>query len=61
MNTERNKSEGISGAFYGLGFVGAIVYFISTASSFGSGAIGVLKALVWPGILVYEVLKYMNA
>lgn len=50
---------GPSGAVYGLGFIGAAVYYISTAASFWAGVLGFLKALVWPAFLVYELLKYL--
>lgn len=46
---------------YGLGFIGALVYYISTAGSFGIGVIGFFKALVWPAILAYELLHYVGA
>lgn len=49
------------GAIYGLGVVGAAIYFISYASSFGSGILGFLKALVWPAVLVYELLRMTGA
>jgi len=42
------------GAIYGLGFIGAAVYFISHACGFWMGVLGFLKALVWPAFLVYE-------
>ena len=48
-----------SGAIYGLGFIGALVYYISTATGFWIGVWGVLKALVWPAFLVYELLKFL--
>ncbi len=51
-----NNASG--GAVYGLGFIGAAVYFISTAPGFWMGVLGVLKALVWPALLVYEALKH---
>jgi hypothetical protein len=51
---------GCGGAVYGLGFIGALVYYISTASGFWMGALGVLKALVWPAFLVFDVLKYLG-
>ena len=35
-------------AVYGLGFVGAAVYFIQHAPTFWIGMFGVLKAVVWP-------------
>ena len=47
------------GAIYGLGFIGAAVYYISTATSFWMGVLGFLKAIVWPAFLVYEVLKFL--
>jgi hypothetical protein len=40
-------------AVYGLGFIGAAVYFISNAATFWLGVLGFLKALVWPAFLVY--------
>ena len=45
---------------YFLGFIGAVVYYISTASGFWMGVLGVLKALVWPAFLVFEVLKFVG-
>jgi len=49
-----------NGAVYGLGMIGALVYYITTASSFWMGALGVLKAILWPGFLVYEALKSLG-
>ena len=49
------------GCAYGLGFVGAVVYYISTASGFWMGVLGLLKAIVWPAFLVFEVLKLVGA
>ncbi|MDD4490518.1 MAG: hypothetical protein PHD30_08485 [Paludibacter sp.] len=50
-----------SGAVYGLGLIGAAVYFISQATSFWIGVLGFLKAIVWPAFLVYEALKALGA
>ncbi len=44
------------GAVYGLGMIGAAVYFIQHAASFGDGVLGVLKAIVWPAFLIYQAL-----
>lgn len=46
------------GAVYGLGMIGAAIYFISKATTFWLGVLGFLKALVWPAMLVYHALKY---
>ncbi len=48
------------GGVYGLGFIGAAIYYISNAASFWVGVIGVLKAVVWPAFLVYQALKYFG-
>lgn len=53
-------SDGTQGAVYGLGLIGAAVYYISLATSFWMGVLGFLKALVWPALLVYELLKYIH-
>jgi hypothetical protein len=47
-----------SGAVYGLGFIGAAVYFISHAVGFWMGVLGFLKAMVWPAFLVYQAFKF---
>jgi hypothetical protein len=51
---------GSGGAIYGLGFIGAAIYYISHATSFWGGVLGFLKALIWPAMLVYELLKYLK-
>ncbi|MBP8904234.1 MAG: hypothetical protein KBG43_06425 [Paludibacteraceae bacterium] len=56
-----NSSQASGGAVYGLGLIGAAIYFISQAATFGAGVVGFLKALVWPAFLVYEALKALGA
>ena len=51
---------GPAGAVYGLGTIGAAIYYLSTASGFWNGAFGLLKALVWPAFLVFEAMKFLN-
>jgi hypothetical protein len=38
--------HGSCGAIYGLGFIGAAIYYISQATSFWMGVLGFLKAIV---------------
>ena len=47
-----------SNAIYGLGLVGALVYYISHATGFWVGLFGVFKAIVWPAFFVFEALKH---
>lgn len=56
-----NQATATGGAVYGLGLIGAAVYYISVATSFWAGVLGFLKALVWPAFLVYEALKALAA
>ena len=50
------KGSGI----YFFGFIGAAIYYISTATSFWNGVLGFFKALVWPAFVVYEALKFLG-
>ena len=49
------------GAVYGLGFIGAAIYYISVATGFWMGVLGFLKAIVWPVFLVMEALRALGA
>ncbi len=46
---------------YMLGIIGAAVYYISAATGFWTGAVGLLKSLVWPAFLVSGLLKSLGA
>lgn len=48
------------GAVYGLGLVGALVYYFQHATSFWIGVLGFLKALVWPAMLAYKLLEFLS-
>lgn len=52
--------KGGAEAVYGLGFVGALVYFIEHATNFGQGLLGFLKALVWPALIVNKLLELLE-
>jgi hypothetical protein len=57
----RGCNSGCGGAIYGLGFLGALIYYVSTATGFWMGFLGILKALVWPAFLIFELLKFLGA
>jgi hypothetical protein len=46
-------------AFYGLGMIGAAIFYLSQATTFGLGVLAVLKAIVWPVFFVYEALHFL--
>lgn len=61
MKERMKESSPSSGAVYGLGFIGAAIYFISTATGFWMGVLGFLKAIVWPVFMVLEAFKSLGA
>jgi len=61
MSDSRGNAAGAGGgAVYGLGFIGALVYYIQSATSFWDGVWGVLQAIVWPAFFVYGVLDSLK-
>jgi hypothetical protein len=59
--TWSDRRGGGGNAVYGLGLIGALVYYIQQADGFWMGVLGVLKAIVWPAFLIYEALKNLGA
>jgi len=59
MSSKSRKVGTSSDAVYGLGFIGAAIYFITAASSFWMGVLGFFKAIVWPAFLIYEAFKQL--
>lgn len=50
----------MGGAVYGLGFIGAVVYFLQHSVSFGDGFVGILKAIIWPALVVFKLLEFLK-
>ncbi|TMK48073.1 MAG: hypothetical protein E6G66_10565 [Actinobacteria bacterium] len=54
------KSGGATGIWF-LGFIGALVYYLHYHSgTFWLVVVAVIKALIWPAILVYYLLHFMR-
>ena len=60
MKQKIQKSAHAPSCVYGLGFIGAAIYFISVATGFWVGVLAFLKAIVWPVFIVYEVFKHLG-
>lgn len=60
-NGNRSWKGGSGGAVYGLGFLGALVYYVTTATSITAIIIGIVKAILWPAFLTYGLLKLIGA
>lgn len=50
------KKGANAGQVYGLGLIGALIYYIQAADTFWLGLLGILKAMVWPAFLVHKLL-----
>jgi hypothetical protein len=56
-----NKRVGGGGeAVYGLGFIGALVYYMQHVATFWDVIVGFVKSLVWPALLIYKVLELLK-
>lgn len=54
VNKYKYKTAG--GGAYFLGFIGALVYYLQTASGFWNVVLAILKSIVWPAFAVYHLL-----
>lgn len=54
------RGGGSGDSVYGIGVIGAWIYFFRGVTTFKEGAIAFGKGLAWPAFLVYEALKYFN-
>jgi len=59
-NAVKHYNSGASGAVYGLGMIGAAIFFIGQAATFWAGVLGFLKAVVWPVFLVLKAFQALN-
>ncbi|MCX6753674.1 MAG: hypothetical protein NTV03_01295 [Candidatus Nomurabacteria bacterium] len=57
---DKNISHGAANCIYGLGFIGSLFYFLPHALGFWAVILGILKALVWPAFLVFNLLKFLQ-
>ena len=55
------KDHGPSGFAAFVAFVGAFAYFARDAHNFSGYVNAFIDAIVWPGIVVYHVLRVLGA
>ncbi len=60
MNKSNIQCSSSNGAVYGLGMIGALVYYISTASNIPDGLFGIIKAVLWPAFVIYKVMESLS-
>jgi hypothetical protein len=55
-----NNVKGGGEAVYGLGLIGAFVYFMTHAHSFWEVIFGIFQSILWPAFLVYQLLAFLK-
>lgn len=60
QKTECKQQSSSFDAVYGLGLIGAWIFYIGRANSFGEGVKGFFKGLVWPVFVVHKLLVFLN-
>jgi len=49
-----------SDSIYGLGVIGALVYYLQNATTFGLVVVGIIKSIAWPAVLLYRVFTILK-
>lgn len=57
---KKPTAQGGGEAVYGLGLIGALVYYLQQSNGFWMGILAILKALVWPSFVVYDLLRLLH-
>ena len=60
IKIDRKKDSALGFNLF-LSFVGAAVYFVNQVDGFWNIVVALLKALVWPAILIYNLLQFFTA
>lgn len=61
MKNKCTPSRSGGNTVYGMGMIGALVYYIQQADGFWLVVLGILKALTWPIFVVHDLLKLLNS
>lgn len=56
----QNGGPAGGGAVYGIGMIGALVYFFGSAQSGRDYVLALPRATLWPALLVYKLLKHYD-
>ncbi len=58
--SNNNAGAAGGGAIYGLGILGAWVFFWQQADTFWEYLFAILQGVVWPAFMVYDVFSALN-
>lgn len=54
------KDNHSSEAVYGLGLIGAFIFYVQQGSGFLNVLVSILKAIVWPAFMAYDLLSFLH-
>lgn len=57
---KRVQNNSAPGVIYGLGVLGAAVYYLQHASTLWLGILGILKAIIWPAFIVFRLHEFLK-
>ena len=60
MSDNEHVKNNSTGSVYFMAAVGAVVYFVRHAMTFGAGVLGVIKGVFWPAVLMYKLLEWLK-
>jgi hypothetical protein len=60
MSSSNAGAAAGGGAIYGLGILGAWVYFWQEAESFWQYLLAIVQGIFWPAFMVYEILSALG-
>ena len=50
----------VAGGIYGLGLIGALVYYMQHVTTFWSVIVGLFKTVFWPAYLVWHLMTFLH-
>jgi len=61
--TSSNRTGAVAGGgvVYGLGLIGAWIYFWQQAGTLAGHLLAILEGLVWPAFVIYHALAVLHA
>lgn len=57
---KKYHSGGGTGAIYGFGVIGALVYFFQGTHTLMEVVLAIIKSVAWPALVVYKVLELLK-
>ncbi|MBK6290317.1 MAG: hypothetical protein KA339_02615 [Candidatus Kapabacteria bacterium] len=54
------NNDGMWGLVWFLATVGVAIYYVQQATDFWGAVLGILKALVWPAMLMYRIFTDLH-